>query len=320
MSIAKKPKVLLAMSLVVLGLAVAHAQTGGSYAYPNAGQSEQLQSQDRFECHQWSVSQTGFDPSRAPPLASNPPPPPGSAYGGQPQMQQPNRGGFLGIGNGGMLPGSGMVGDAATGAALGAAGGAIAGDAGKGAAIGAVSSTLFGALSRATNNPTAQTPQPQVADYARQQQNIASQQYDQQMQLTPNYNPSPPPGGSYGGQPQVQQPSRGGFLGIGNGGMLPGSGMMGDAATGAALGAAGGAIAGDAGKGAAIGAVSSTLFGALSRATNNPTAQPPQPQVAEYARQQQAVAAQQYNQRLQMTSDYNRAFGTCMAARNYTVN
>ena len=325
MNIAKGLKALLTVSLVASGVAAAQAQAGGAYAYPNAGQPEQMQSQDRFECHQWSVSQTGFDPSTAPPLANNTPPPPGSGYGGQPKIQQPSRGGFLGIGNGGMLPGSGMVGDAATGAALGAAGGAIAGDAGKGAAIGAVSSTLFGALSRGTNNPTAQPPQAQVADYTQHQQNIASQQYGQRFQIVPGYNASsapplanyasPLPGGGYGGQPQVQQPSRGGFLGLGNGGMLPGSGMVGDAATGAALGAAGGAIAGDAGKGAAIGAVSSTLIGALSRATTKPTAQPTQAEVADYARQQQTVAAQQYDQRLQMTSDYNRAFGTCMAAR-----
>ncbi len=94
MNIAKGLKALLTLSLVSSGVAVVHAQAGGAYAYPNAGQSEQLQSQDRFECHQWSVSQTGFDPSTAPPLAiSSPQPPPGSGYSGQPQMQQPNQGG-----------------------------------------------------------------------------------------------------------------------------------------------------------------------------------------------------------------------------------
>ena len=109
------------------------------------------------------------------------------------------------------------------------------------------------------------------------------------------------------------------LLGIGNGGMLQGSGVVGDAATGAALGAAGGAIAGDAGKGAAIGAVASTLFGAFNRATDKP-APAPQAQVNAYQQQQQAAAAQNYNQRLQMNNEYNRAFGTCMTARNYTVN
>ncbi|CAN0511749.1 unnamed protein product, partial [Phaeothamnion confervicola] len=158
------------MTLLALGTATVPAQQGGAYAYPNAGQSEQQLSKDRYECHQWSVSQTGFDPSTAPPLASaTPPPPPGGGYyGNQPQTQQPSAGGFLGIGNGGMLPGSGVMGDAATGAALGAAGGAIAGNAGQGAAIGAVSSTLLGAFSRATNKPAA--PPPQTADHTQQQQ------------------------------------------------------------------------------------------------------------------------------------------------------
>jgi hypothetical protein len=173
------------MTLFALGT-IAHAQQGGAFAYPNAGQSEQQQSKDRYECHQWAVSQTGFDPTTAPPLAAAPPP--AGAYGAQPQ-QQPTGGGFLGIGNGGMLPGSGVVGDAATGAALGAAGGAIAGDAGQGAAIGAVASTLFGALNRATDRPAAAPPQQQQADYYRQQQQAAaSQQYNQRLQMTNNYN------------------------------------------------------------------------------------------------------------------------------------
>lgn len=188
MSITRALRAPLAMTLFALGAAtVVHAQQGGAYAYPNAGQSEQQQSKDRYECNQWSVSQTGFDPSTAPPLANaTPPPPPGSGYyNSQPPVQQRSAGGFLGIGNGGMLPGSGMMGDAATGAALGAAGGAIAGNAGQGAAIGAVSSTLLGAFSRATNKPAA--PPPQIADYAQQQQAAAAQQYNQRWQMTTDY-------------------------------------------------------------------------------------------------------------------------------------
>lgn len=200
MSVVRALRAPLAMTLFALGASGVHAQQGGAFVYPKAGQSEQQQSQDRFECHQWAVQQTGFDPSTAPPVASAPP---SGAY--------------------------------------------------------------------------AQQPPPQ------------------------------------------QQRSGGGFLGIGNGGMLQGTGVMGDAATGAALGAAGGAIAGNAGQGAAIGAVASTLFGALNRATDKP-APPPQPQVNYQQQQAQAAAAQDYNQRLQMTNDYNRAFGTCMTARNYTVN
>lgn len=201
MSLATAVRALLALILVALGATSVHAQQAGAFAYPKAGQSEQQQSKDRYECHQWAVSQTGFDPSTAPPLAA-----------------------------------------------------------------------------------------------------------------------APPPAGGYASQPAPPQASGGGFLGIGNGGMLPGRGVMGDAATGAALGAAGGAIAGNVGQGAAIGAVASTLFGALNRATDKPAAPPPQQPQADYYRQQQAAVSQEYNQRLQMTNDYNRAFGTCMGARNYTVN
>ncbi len=33
------------------------------FVYPRNGQSEAQTAKDRFECHQWAVSQTGFDPS-----------------------------------------------------------------------------------------------------------------------------------------------------------------------------------------------------------------------------------------------------------------
>ena len=36
------------------------------FVYPRQNQSEQLQAKDRFECHSWAVSQTGFDPTRLP--------------------------------------------------------------------------------------------------------------------------------------------------------------------------------------------------------------------------------------------------------------
>ena len=34
------------------------------YFYPTQGQSEAQQDRDRYECHNWSVRQTSFDPSR----------------------------------------------------------------------------------------------------------------------------------------------------------------------------------------------------------------------------------------------------------------
>lgn len=34
------------------------------YAYPKLGQSEQQQSDDRFECHKWAIKETGYDPTQ----------------------------------------------------------------------------------------------------------------------------------------------------------------------------------------------------------------------------------------------------------------
>ena len=32
------------------------------FIYPRKGQSEKLQAKDRYECHRWVLSQTGYDP------------------------------------------------------------------------------------------------------------------------------------------------------------------------------------------------------------------------------------------------------------------
>ncbi len=163
-----------------LGLAfTAAAQTsGGMNAFPNAGQSQEQQSRDRFECHQWAVQQSGFDPTMAAPLpppqqysAAPPPPPP------PPRQQQSSGGGLLGFGGGGLFQGTGSLGDAASGAALGAAGGALAGDAGKGAAIGAGAGLLLGLLNKGGQQQ--QQPSQSEQDYYYQQQ---QQQYYQQQQ------------------------------------------------------------------------------------------------------------------------------------------
>ena len=37
--------------------------TSSLYIYPKNGQSEEQTSTDRYECHQWAASQTGFDPT-----------------------------------------------------------------------------------------------------------------------------------------------------------------------------------------------------------------------------------------------------------------
>jgi hypothetical protein len=89
----------------------------------------------------------------------------------------------------------------------------------------------------------------------------------------------------------------------------PQGGMFRGAAGGAAMGAIGGAIGGNAGEGAAIGAGVGALFGGLRRARER----------QEQEQMQQAYAAQQQGALSQGRSNYERAFGACMAGRGYTV-
>jgi hypothetical protein len=58
------------------------------YAYPTQGQTPEQTDRDRFDCHEWAVKQTGFDPSApgTPPhdrvvVASGPPPGTNTAIG-----------------------------------------------------------------------------------------------------------------------------------------------------------------------------------------------------------------------------------------------
>ena len=37
------------------------------FIYPNQGQDEKQQADDRYDCHRWAVSQTGYDPTQPPP-------------------------------------------------------------------------------------------------------------------------------------------------------------------------------------------------------------------------------------------------------------
>ena len=40
------------------------AASNEPFVYPKNGQSEQLQANDRYECHRWAASQAGFDPTQ----------------------------------------------------------------------------------------------------------------------------------------------------------------------------------------------------------------------------------------------------------------
>jgi OmpA family protein len=104
-----------------------YAYAAAPIVYPAKGQSQEQQSKDQYECHQWAVQQSGFDPSAA-----------SSSAQASPQSQK-----MLGRGS---QPNA--VRGGARGAALGAVGGAIAGDAGKGAAAGAAIGGLGGAIRR----------------------------------------------------------------------------------------------------------------------------------------------------------------------------
>lgn len=54
--------------VVVEAPPVASSSPAGNYtviAYPARGQNADLQAHDRYECHTWAVSQSGFDPASA---------------------------------------------------------------------------------------------------------------------------------------------------------------------------------------------------------------------------------------------------------------
>jgi len=117
-----KNSTLLTLTLVSVSLFTGPALAADSFIYPTKGQSKDQQSKDEYECHSWSVGQTGFDPNKAYQASSAPP-----------QQQD---------------EGVGALGGAGRGAAVGAVGGAIGGSAGKGAAIGAAAGGLFGGVRR----------------------------------------------------------------------------------------------------------------------------------------------------------------------------
>ena len=89
----------------------------------------------------------------------------------------------------------------------------------------------------------------------------------------------------------------------------PKGGTVKGAARGALVGVTVGAITGDAGKGAAIGASSGALIGGMRQRDDY------RRQQENYYQQQQQIEAQQQA----LKNNYDRAFGTCMQARGYSV-
>ena len=126
---------LIAMACILTFSFAAASWAAHPYVYPAKGQTAEQQQKDQYECHEWAVQQTGFDPS-------------------QPVEQSTPRGSVMG--------------GAARGAALGAVGGAIGGDAGKGAAIGAAVGGLHSVMSnRRANEQQQQAYNNSMAGYDR---------------------------------------------------------------------------------------------------------------------------------------------------------
>ena len=107
-------------SIFFFGLAIGSFAEAGMIVYPAKGQSAEQQQKDEFECHQWAVQQTGYDPTRAQ----------------QAPQQQTTQSGRP------------VAGGAAGGALVGAGIGSFSGNAGKGAAIGAGVGVLAGGARR----------------------------------------------------------------------------------------------------------------------------------------------------------------------------
>jgi len=45
------------------GVEAEEKESDNLFIYPKAGQNEDQQAKDRYECHSWGVEQTGFDPT-----------------------------------------------------------------------------------------------------------------------------------------------------------------------------------------------------------------------------------------------------------------
>lgn len=113
------------------------------FVYPQQGQSADLEDRDRYECHNWAVQQTGFDPSApyAPPhlrvvVASGPP------------------------------PGAGVATGAVAGAVIGSAF-ANPWEAGRGALLGAIAGAALGGMAESSAAQQAREQAESNAEYAR---------------------------------------------------------------------------------------------------------------------------------------------------------
>jgi OmpA family protein len=151
----KAKSMIFVCSLVAGGLLAGDA-LAQQFIYPKNNQTPDQQKKDEFDCHNWAVQQTGFDPIAASQQGAAAPLPTGPA-----QAES----------------GSGLRG-AAKGAAAGAAIGAIAGDAGKGAAIGAAAGGIGGRTRSKNRAQDAQSQQIAQANAAAANQAKLAERYN----------------------------------------------------------------------------------------------------------------------------------------------
>jgi hypothetical protein len=154
-------------TVIASGIAItSSALAQDMFAYPPAGRAQAQQQQDQFECHQWAVEQTHFDPVQyaAQTAAAQDSVPP------KPQQAGPN--------GGQPRPHLGVAGGAAQGAAVAHISG---GNAGQGAAAGAVLRAIQGKMGARAAEEQRQR-EAQAAKQAQLQQS-QSQQFQQQQEL-----------------------------------------------------------------------------------------------------------------------------------------
>ncbi len=130
----------------------------GVYAYPSAGQSTEQMATDKFECHNWSVVQSDFDPTRdhsPEPIPYTPPPTKSGGSADRTDSQNAARGG-----------------------ARGAAMSVVTGNPVTGVVIGSTTSVLFGKKKRKDKEKEEEEWQQQH----QQQQQLQQQEIQQYIQ------------------------------------------------------------------------------------------------------------------------------------------
>lgn len=141
------------MSAMAVGVLTTWSMANAAdlFVYPPNGRSQTQQQQDQFECHQWAVEQSKFDPVQVATQTTSSP----SASTAQPQSSNQPR------------TGQAVVGGAAQGAIIGE----VAGDkAGKGAAAGATMGLLRGRMAERQAAEERAMAQAQAQQKAKQQQ------------------------------------------------------------------------------------------------------------------------------------------------------